>query len=209
MSIEASTKMGRYTTEGITAQRWFAVASAGEPVSLTRDTTTISIKELRKNDDIRAPEIRLIDEHGAQVGVVSTNDAIRQAREAGLDLVLISPKAVPPVAKIVDYGAYLYQQEKAEKKSRRKQKRVEIKGIRISFKMGDHDRELRRKQARKFLDGGDKVKLELILRGREKAHKDLAQEKMRAFIKQLGDDIRIEQDITRAGNRLTILIGRS
>lgn len=134
---------------------------------------------------------------------------MRRAKEAGLDLVEVSPKAQPPVAKIINYGAYLYRQQKAERKSKAKQKRVEIKGIRISFKMGEHDLENRIAQSRKFLDGGDKVKIELILRGREKAHVPLARQKITAFVQKLGMNVRVEQDVSFQGNRISMLIAKA
>lgn len=128
------------------------------------------------------------------------------AIERGLDLIEVSPLAKPPVARILDYGAYLYRQEKIERKSKAKQKRVEIKGIRLSLNIGKHDLEMRRSQSEKFFEKGDKVQVEMILRGRERAHVPRAVEIMREFAKSFGESVVIEQDISKMGGRLTLLL---
>lgn len=128
------------------------------------------------------------------------------AIERGLDLIEVSPLAKPPVARILDYGAYLYRQEKIERKSKAKQKRVEIKGIRLSLNIGKHDLEMRRSQSEKFFEKGDKVQVEMILRGRERAHVPRAVEIMREFAKSFGESVIIEQDISKMGGRLTLLL---
>jgi len=140
--------------------------------------------------------------------VVPTHEALRRAHEAGLDLVEVSPQAQPPVTKIIDFGAYQFRQEKLERKSKAKQKRVEIKGIRISLKIGKHDLEMRRKQAEKFFEKGDKVQAEMILRGRERAHVPRAIEMMKEFAKSFGDSIYIEQNISKMGGRITMLLAK-
>ncbi|OGY83652.1 MAG: translation initiation factor IF-3 [Candidatus Kerfeldbacteria bacterium RIFCSPLOWO2_01_FULL_48_11] len=165
-------------------------------------------KRYRLNFQIRVPDVRLVDEKGQQVGVVSTQEALRMAQAAGLDLVEVFPNAQPPVAKIIDYGAYQYRQEKLERKSKAKQKRVDIKGIRISLNIGKHDLEMRKSQAEKFFEKGDKVLLEMILRGREKAHAARAFEMIRAFARSFGESVHVEQDVSKLGGRLTMLIAR-
>ncbi len=136
-----------------------------------------------------------------------TAEALRLAQERGFDLVEIAPMAQPPVCRLDDFGAFKYRQEKAERKSKAKQKKVEIKGIRISLKIGQHDFDHRVNQAKKFMADGDKVRLEMILRGREMQHQERARQKIDEFIKILGD-IKIEQPLTRQGKRYTILIGK-
>jgi len=143
------------------------------------------------------------------IGVVSREEALAKAREKELDLVEVSPLANPPVCKIINFGAFVYRQEKAERKQKKNSKRVDIKGIRISLKMGPHDWDNRLKQSRKFLDQGDKVKVELIMRGREQAHHALAREKMEGFVAALGNDLRVESPIGRTGNRLNILVAKA
>ncbi len=138
---------------------------------------------------------------------MSTQDALRLAQERHLDLVEVAPTANPPVCKIMDYGAFKYRQEKTERKQRLKQKKVEIKGIRISLKIGQHDLEHRMEQAKKFLELGDKVRVEMILRGREWQHQDLARQKITEFIAALGET-KVEQPLNRLGNRYIVLIGK-
>lgn len=127
------------------------------------------------------------------------------AKEKGLDLVEISPKANPPVAKILDFGQFKYELKKREQKDRIKRKKSEIKGIRLSLRIGQHDKELRIRQAKKFLDQGHKVKIEMILKGRERAYFDRAKEIINQFIESLGN-IKTEQPITRQGGNLITII---
>ena len=161
------------------------------------------------NHQIRVPEVRLIDENNQQVGIVRLQDALRMARERELDLVEVSPVAQPPVCRIVDFGKLIYQQERQSRQLRTKQKRVEVKGIRLSLKIGQHDTEVRQVQSRKFLEAGHKVKIELILRGRENAHQERAREIIRDFIASLGDGIVVEQAMSKLGNRIITIIGKS
>lgn len=148
----------------------------------------------------------MIDENNENIGVLATSDALRAAHERGLDLIEVSPLAKPPVCRLADFGKYLYQQEKQERQNRAKQKRIDVKGIRLSLKIGEHDAEVRRGQAQKFLDAGHKVKVEMILRGRERHYGDRAREKMRAFLALFANTIRIEQPMSLQGNRLTTII---
>ncbi len=150
----------------------------------------------------------MIDEAGGQAGIVPISDALLRAREKNLDLVEVSPLANPPVCKIVNWGAFQYQQDKAEKKQKSKQKSSEIKGIRISLKISEHDLETRVGQSKKFLERGDRVKLEMILRGREQQFQDRAREKMVQFIKLLGEDAYQDGSIGKTGNRLSLIIGK-
>lgn len=139
-------------------------------------------KRIRINEYIRVPEVLVIDENGQKVGVVPIQEALRLARERGLDLLEIAPTAKPPVCKIIDFGKYQYQQEKMARQQKAKTKQIEVKGIRITFGMSDHDMDVRARQIEKFLSEGDKVKIELVLRGREKALKDFSKEKIRKFL---------------------------
>lgn len=136
-----------------------------------------------------------------------TKEALGQARQKGLDLIEVAPKARPPVCKIIDFGKFKYQQEKAEQKSKQKQRKVELKGIRLTLKMGEHDLAVRSKQAGKFLDKGDKVRVEMRLRGREMAHQDLAREKIENFINNF-EQVKIEQPITRQGRLFSVIINK-
>ncbi len=117
----------------------------------------------------------------------------------------VSPLANPPVCKLIDFGKFKYQQEKAEQKSKHKQKKVELKGLRLTLKMGEHDLEVRIKQASKFLAKGDKVRIEMRLRGREMAHQDLAREKIKKFIESLGE-VALEQPLQKQGRLFSVII---
>lgn len=132
-------------------------------------------------------------------------EALRQAREAGLDLVEVSPKAEIPVCRILDYGQWIYNQNKLQQKAKVKSRKSEIKGVRLTYNMGLHDLEVRVKQATKFLSQGDRVKTEIILKGRQKAHPEKVKEIMIKFQAMLGTNIRVDQEPTREGNKFTAL----
>lgn len=124
-------------------------------------------------------------------------EAIQIAREKELDLVEIAPIAKPPVCKIMDYGKYQYQQSKQERLNKAKQKKIEVKGIRIGIRTDTHDLDFKKNQAEKFLKKGDKVKAEITLRGREKAHQDLARRTLSDFLKTIAVPYKMEQEIKR------------
>jgi len=170
----------------------------------------VSVPVFRANEAILAPEVRVVDEKGEALGILETGKAIQIAVERGLDLVEVSPKAEPPVCKILDYGHFKYQKEKEVRKQKAQSKEVDIKGIRLSIRIGEHDLEVRHQQAKKFLERGDKVKLELVMRGREKAHRDMAEAVLTKIMTLLRADypIRVEQATTYQMGRLTTIIAR-
>ena len=131
------------------------------------------------------------------MGVLDTYKAIEMAQERGLDLVEIAPTVKPPVCKITDYGKYKYQQAKKEQQQKAKQKTIEVKGIRIGLSTSSHDSEYKAKQAGEFLEEGNKVRIEMRLRGREKAHQDLAREKLNDFLKLITIAYKIEEEPKR------------
>ena len=161
------------------------------------------------NERIRFPEVRLIDENNEMLGVMPTYKALALAKERGFDLVAVSPKAQPPVAKLLNYGSFKYQQEKALKKQKVQQKKTDIKEIRLSPRIGQHDLAVRIKQAEKFLSKGDKVVIEVFLKGRERQHPELAKEIIDNYIKGVSAimAIKTEQEIKRQGNKFTAIIG--
>lgn len=169
-------------------------------------------KEFRVNEKITAPELVVIDENGVSLGTISKEDALEEAKNRELDLVEVSPKANPPIAKFIDYGSFKYQKEKQERKNKAKQKATEIKTIKLSLRIGDHDLEVRANQGVKFLEDGDKVKIELQLRGRENQHADLAKEGIQKMVdkirEKLGPEktLKKEGEITRMGGRLSLNI---
>ncbi len=161
---------------------------------------------MRFNNRIRAREIRLIDEQGAQVGIVALRDAIQMAEERGFDLVEVAPNAVPPVCRIMDYGKFRYEQSKKEREARKHQKQVELKEVRLKPKTDDHDIDVKAKQARKFLLGGDKVKFTLRFRGREIFHPDIGLKMLEGMAEDLRDISVIEQRPLMEGRVLSLLL---
>ena len=155
-------------------------------------------KKVIINHQIKSAEVRLIDSEGNQLGIVPLGEALKKAIAEKLDLVQITDKATPPVCKITDYGKYLYKLQKKEKKT---QKSSEIKGIRLRFNISEHDMGIRIKKAVKFLEKGDKVKIDMVLRGREKRLSDFAKNKVQKFIENLNNEIPIKQETLKKGNR--------
>lgn len=166
----------------------------------------ILIPHFRCNQDIKVPEVRLLDETGQMIGVVGIEEALQRAQNVELDLVEVSPKAVPPVCKIISYSSFRYQKEKEIKAQKLKQKVVELKGVRLSLRIGEHDLVVRQEQTQKFLAGGDKVRIEMILRGRERQYMGQARGIMEQFVKNLGDSVKIEQPFTSQEGKLSIII---
>jgi translation initiation factor IF-3 len=142
---------------------------------------------IRINDRIRAREIRVIDENGEQMGILPPFEALKIARERGLDLVEVSPNAVPPVCRIQDYGRFLYEKDKSERAAKKKQKVIVVKEVKFSVTVDEHDYQTKKNQAIKFLAGGDKVKASLRFRGRQMAHRDLGYNIINKLIQDIGD----------------------
>jgi translation initiation factor IF-3 len=160
------------------------------------------------NNQIRAREVRLIDETGKQIGVVSLEEALRMAQERNLDLIQVTEKVEPPVCKIGEYGKYLYSLQKKEKSA--KAHTSEVKGVRIGIATSAHDIETKVNQAEKFLKKGDKVRIEMILRGRQKAFKDMAKEKISQFVESLNKKVpvKLESDIKKDFRGLTTIVSK-
>ncbi len=159
------------------------------------------------NERIRSTEVRLIDENGENHGVVPTSKALQMADDAGLDLVLISPNQAPPVAKILDYGKYKYELAKRAKEAKKKQHVVEIKEVKVRYKIDVHDYEVRLKSVRKFIAQGNKVKIVVMLRGREMQHSNLAFDLLNRFIADLeNDSIQIEKKPQLEGRNVTLYL---
>lgn len=166
----------------------------------------ITIKDLRINDEIRASQVRLIDENGNQVGITSLRDAQGMADERGLDLVLMSPKAKPPVTRIMDYGKFKYDQEKKEKDNKKKQTNAQLKETRFSLKIEDNDLKTKANQTKKFLNNGDKVKISIRFRGRELGRKELGYELMDKFNAMLDDYGKIDKKPKMEGRSLVMFL---
>jgi translation initiation factor IF-3 len=163
------------------------------------------------NEEITAPSVLVLGKDGNNHGVLKTFDALRLAREQGLDLVEINPKTDPPVAKIIDFGQFRYNQEKEARLQKAHQHVVELKGVRLSLRIGQHDMEIRKNQALKFLNDGNKAKVELMLRGREMQQVPMAVEMIRKFVEGIHKEvpIRWEQDVEKQGNKVTAIIAKS
>ena len=150
--------------------------------------------------------MRLIDEEGAQLGIVALREALMLAEQRGLDLMEVAPNAVPPVCRIVDYGKFRYEQTKKDREARKNQKQAELKEVRLKPKTDDHDLEVKAKQARKFLLGGDKVKFTVRFRGREIFHPDIGREMLEQMAEELRDVATVEQKPLMEGRALSLLL---
>ena len=161
----------------------------------------------RVNDRIRVPEIRLIDHEGENRGVMSPLDAIRLAESVGLDLVEISPGAVPPVCKIMDFGKFKYEQQKKAAEARKKQKIIEVKEVKFRPNIDDHDYDVKMRNVSRFLEDGDKVKITLRFRGREMAHQDLGREVLERIAKDTEGLGKVESMPKVEGRQMIMVIG--
>ena len=150
------------------------------------------------------PAIRLIDQHNEQIGVIPTSDALRQAREAGLDLVEVAPTERPPVCRIMDYGKFKYNSK--QKKKKQKHHEQKLKEIRLHPDVGEHDRQIKVNRATMFLEKGDKVQFTMIFRGRERFHKEIGLEIFRSIVDGMGDKVKVERPPRSEGQRMVMVI---
>ncbi len=155
---------------------------------------------------IRVREVRLIDDEGTQHGVVPTLDAVRMAQERGLDLVEIAPQASPPVCKILDYGKFKFEQEKKNRESKKKQKLVKMKEIRMQPKIEEHDLQFKTKHVREFLDEGNKVKVTIRFRGRELAHTELGKDVLDQVLVLLEDSYVMDRPALMEGRFMSMIV---
>lgn len=158
------------------------------------------------NDGIRAREVRLIGQNGEQLGVKSRNEAIEIASRVNLDLVLVAPNAKPPVAKIMDYGKYRFEQQKKEKEARKNQKVINLKEVRLSPTIDEHDFNTKLRNARKFLEKGDKVKASIRFKGRAITHKEIGQKVLDRFAKECDDLSTIESKPKMDGRSMFLVL---
>lgn len=161
---------------------------------------------MRVNTRIRAQEVLLIGAEGQRIGVTSLREALDVAAEAGLDLVEVNPVSDPPVCRLMDYGKYRYEQTKRERAARKRQRSVEIKEVRLRPKIGDHDLKVKVRAARRFLNDGDRVKVTLRFRGRERTHTDIAHDLLNQFASMLEDVAVVEQPPKYAGRDMSMLL---
>ena len=164
------------------------------------------ISDLMINEQIRDKEVRLVSEDGEQLGVMSAKEAMRLAREANLDLVMIAPQAKPPVCKIIDYGKYRYEMARKEKEARKKQKVIDVKEIRLSPNIDVNDLNTKMNHARKFLSGGSRVKVSVRFRGRELAHTATGKVILEQFAEKLSDVAVIDKPAKLEGKSMVMFL---
>ena len=150
--------------------------------------------------------MRVIADDGRQLGILSRQEALRAAEDAGLDLVEVSPNADPPVARIVDWGKYNYQKTKQAQKNRQKSKTLDLKQMRVGLKIGDHDLDVKLRKVKEFLEAGHKVRITVIYRGRELAHKELGYQLAERIQGLLGEDFVTDQEPQFAGRMLSFVV---
>ncbi len=160
----------------------------------------------RINEEIETPNIRLVDENGEMVGVLSLRQGLEAATAAGLDLVEVAPQAAPPVCKILDYGKFKYIEQKKANEARKKQKTIEVKEIKMRPGIDIHDYEVKMRSAKRFLDEGDKVKVTIRFRGREMAHQELGMKVLDRVRGELDEMAKVEQFPTMEGRMMTMVI---
>lgn len=163
-------------------------------------------KGLRINEQIRVREVRLIDDEGEQKGIVPTIEALKMAKEQELDLVEVAPQANPPVCKILDYGKYRFEQEKKLRDSKKNQKQLKLKEIRMQPKIGSGDLDFKSKHIQEFLTEGNKVKVTIRFRGRELAHTELGYDVLKEVLKRLNDEYVIEKQPAMEGRFMSMTL---
>ncbi len=168
-------------------------------VEISRDRT-------RVNAAIQAPQLRVIDSDGKQLGILPRREALRLAEERSLDLVEVAPNADPPVVKLMDFGKYQYERAKREREARKASKQIEVKEVRLRPKTDDHDVNFKVRQARSFLESGAKVKIRMRFRGREIQNLDVAKKQFDHFVEELGDIGVIEQRPSFEGRTMLMIV---
>ena len=158
------------------------------------------------NESIKAKEVRVIGPDGEQIGIMSSDNALRTAYDKGLDLILISPNAQPPVCRIADYGRYRYEQEKREKEAKKKQNIIEVKEVQLSCRIETHDFETKVKHAMRFLGEGNKVKVVLRFRGREMSHQEIGKEILERFREAVSESGTVDKAPNLEGKLMTMIV---
>ena len=170
------------------------------------EVSTIAKDQTQVNEKIRAKELRLIGQDGEQIGVKTKNEALEMAERVGLDVVIMAPNAKPPVARIMDYGKYKFEQQKKEKEMKKKQKTIKLKEISLSPTIEEHDFQTKLKNGRKFLEKGDKCKVSIRFRGRAITHKEIGQRVLEKFAEQCKDIATVEQRPKMDGRQMFIML---
>src|SRR6187399_2680039 len=179
------------------------MAMSGGGRRFSRDTRG---PQIRVNHRIRVPEVRVVAEDGSNLGVLSTEQALRRAQSVGLDLVEVNPKASPPVCKILDFGKFKYEEKKKAREAKKKQTVVEVKEIKIRPKTDDHDLDVKVRAIRKFIEAGNKVKVTCRFRGREITHPERAQMQLTFILSKIEDLANVEQRPTMEARTMALLV---
>ncbi|MBQ7705375.1 MAG: translation initiation factor IF-3 [Selenomonadaceae bacterium] len=161
---------------------------------------------MRINDEIRIREVRVTDENGEQLGIMQTRDALKLAEDKHLDLVEVAPKARPPVCKIMDFGKYRYEQQKRDKEARKKQKVVTVKEVKLRPNIEQHDFDVKLKNAQRFIEEGNKVKVTIMFRGRELSHPEIGSTILDKMAKALGETVSVERAAKLEGKNMTMIL---
>ena len=167
---------------------------------------TISKDSLRINDEIRAREVRVVSSTNEQLGIMLLRDALRMAGEQQLDLVEVAPTAKPPVCRIMDFGKFKYEQQKRDKEAKKKQKVFTLKEVKLRPNIEDHDYEVKKKNAPRFLEDGDKVKVTIMFRGRELSHPELGRQILVRMAADLKDIANVERDAKLEGKNMIMIL---
>jgi len=166
------------------------------------------VKEANINREIRAPEVRVIDADGKQVGVLAVKEAIRLAEEQGLDLVEVAPGASPPVCRVMNYGKYKYQQNKRSQEAKKHQTVIHVKEVKVRPRTEDHDFQFKLRNVKRFLEEGNKVKISLLFRGREIAHPEFGREMLARILEELKDTVVVEQTPRMEGRTMVMILAQ-
>lgn len=170
---------------------------------------SLSSQKVRANERIRSPQIRLIGAAGEQFGIVPVQEGLSRSQEAGLDLVEVSATSVPPVCRIMDLGKYLYTLGRKEKESRKKQKTIDIKEIKMTTKIDDNDYQTKLRNSRRFIERGDKVKLVVFFRGREIVYVDKGRKLVDRFVQDLSDVAMVERNDGLEGKAIVLYLTKT
>lgn len=163
----------------------------------------------RKNYQIRAAEVRVLNDRGEQIGIMPLKEALRRADEEGVDLVEVAPQAKPPVTKIIDFSKFLYQLKKKKQDEKKGAKSSETKQIRFGPFIGEHDLDIKLKKAKEFLEEGNKVKFSVRFTGRQMGHQDIGRQKLDAVIEKLGELAKIEREAKMEGRQMTMMVAHN
>jgi len=203
--VAKGTRRDAVTREPLAAAREYSRAFR-VPVPAVEGGREISDKRVRVNEQIRISPIRLIQDDGEQIGIVSIDEARERATERGMDLVEVAPEARPPVVKMMDYGKYRYEAQRAAREARKKQHTIRVKEVKYRPTIEDHDYDFKTGHARRFLEEGNKVKLTMMFRGRQITHPELGLEVLQRVTADLADVGKVEQNANFEGRTMSMVI---